>query len=53
MENPIEEWLVSTAQRPGDKGSERLAGVLVMAESSAPVHGSEKAGLILVLAGPE
>jgi hypothetical protein len=30
MLNPIEEWLVSTAQWPGAKGSETLVGVGVV-----------------------
>jgi len=35
MVNPIEEWLVSTAQRPGAKGSETVVGSVVMGASSA------------------
>jgi hypothetical protein len=35
IEKPIEEWLASTAQRPGAKGSETLAGAVVMSASSA------------------
>jgi hypothetical protein len=35
MLNPIEEWLVSTAQRPGAKGSETVVDAVVMGASSA------------------
>jgi hypothetical protein len=50
--NPIEEWLVSTAQRPGAKGSETLVGAVVMDRIIRSCQRGEKAGLILVLAGP-
>ena len=52
MENPIEEWLVSTAQRPGAKGSETLVGAVVMDRIIRSPERAEKAGLILVLTGP-
>ena len=44
MLNPIEEWLVSTAQRPGAKGNETLVGVVVMATSSAYAGGRRRPG---------
>jgi hypothetical protein len=44
--------LVSTAQRPGAKGSETVAGAVVMSGIIRSRERAEKAGLILVLAGP-
>jgi hypothetical protein len=45
--------LVSTAQRPGAKGSETMSvGAVVMDRIIRSRERAEKAGLILVLAGP-
>ena len=52
MLNPIEEWLVSTAQWPVAKGSETVVEVEVMDGIIRSPERAEKAGLILVLAGP-
>jgi hypothetical protein len=35
IEKPIEEWLVSTAQRPGARGSETEVGEVLIGASSA------------------
>ena len=48
----IDEWLASTAQRPGAKGSETLVGAVVMDRIIRSPERPEKAGLILVLTGP-
>jgi hypothetical protein len=44
IEKPIEEWLVSTAQRPGAKGSETLVDAVVMEGSSAHADGPRRPG---------
>jgi hypothetical protein len=40
----IEEWLVSTAQRPGANGSETVVGVEVMPASSVPATDTRRPG---------
>jgi hypothetical protein len=44
MVNTIEEWVGSTAQRPGAKGSETLVGAVVMVAASAHGDGPRRPG---------